>query len=72
MLAKSGCSTQSLHEWVRRTETDSYERSRASTDLLAKLEAQNHETGELRQANGITLKASSSSAQAELARQFKK
>ena len=72
IAAKIGCSAQTLNEWVKRSQVDSGERPGVSTDLLAKLKAQDREIRELKQANEILRKASAYFAQAELDRPFKR
>ena len=69
---KIGCTPQSLHEWVRKTEVDSGKRAGVSTDMAEKLKALERENRELRQANEILRKASAYFAQAELDRPFKR
>jgi len=69
---KIGCAAHTLHEWVKRADTDSGKRAGISTDVAEKLKALERENRELRQANEILRKASAYFAQAELDRPFKR
>ena len=71
IAGKIGCSAYTLHEWVRKSEVDSGQRSGVPTDVAARLKALERENRELRQANEILRKASAYFAQAELDRRFK-
>jgi transposase-like protein len=71
IAAKIGCTSQTLHEWVKKAERDNGVRSGAPADLTAKLKALERENRELRQVNEILRKASAYFAQAELDRRFK-
>jgi transposase len=71
IAAKIGCTAQTLHEWVKKTERDSGARAGVPTDVVTKLKALERENRELRQANEILRKASAYFAQAELDRRFK-
>ena len=71
IAAKIGCTSQTLHEWVKRFERDSGVRAGVPTDVATKLKALERENRELRQANEILRKASAYFAQAELDRRFK-
>ena len=71
IAAKIGCTSQTLHEWVRKTERDSGVRAGMPSDATAKIKALERENRELRQANEILRKASAYFAQAELDRRFK-
>jgi transposase len=71
IAAKIGCTAQTLHEWVKKTERDSGARAGVSTDVATRLKALERENRELRQANEILRKASAYFAQAELDRRFK-
>lgn len=71
IAAKIGCSAYTLHEWVRKSEVDSGQRTGVPTDVAAKLKALERENRELRQANEILRKASAYFAQAELDRRYK-
>jgi transposase len=72
IAAKIGCSGQSLHEWVKKSEVDKGERAGVPTEVAEKLKALERENRELRQANEILRKASAYFAQAELDRPFKR
>ena len=69
--AKIGCTTQSLHEWIKKAEVDSGVRGGVPSELAERLKALERENRELRQANEILRKASAYFAQAELDRRFK-
>ncbi len=69
---KIGCVSQTLHEWVKKTEVDTGKRAGVPTDVAEKLKALERENRELRQANEILRKASAYFAQAELDRPFKR
>ena len=71
IAAKIGCTAQTLHEWVRKAESDSGVRAGASDGERERLKALERENRELRQANEILRKASAYFAQAELDRRFK-
>ena len=71
IAAKIGCTPQTLHEWVKRTEVDSGRKPGVTTDMAAKMKALERENRELRQANEILRKASAYFAQAELDRRYK-
>ena len=71
IAAKIGCTSQTLHEWVKRFERDSGVRAGVPTDVATKLKALERENRELRQANEILRKASAYFAQAELDRRFR-
>ena len=58
IAAKIGCTSQTLHEWVKRFERDSGVRAGVPTDVATKLKALERENRELRQANEILRKAS--------------
>ena len=58
IAAKTGCTAQTLHEWVKKAERDSGARAGVRTDVAAKLKALERENRELRQANEILRKAS--------------
>jgi transposase len=72
IASKSGCTGQTLHEWVKKAEVDAGKRAGVPTDMAAKLKALERENRELRQANEILRKASAYFAQAELDRPFKR
>jgi transposase len=69
--AKIGCTPQTLHEWVKKTEIDSGKRSGVPSDIADRLKALERENRELRQANEILRKASAYFAMAELDRRYK-
>jgi transposase-like protein len=71
IAAKIGCTPQTLHEGVKRTEVDSGRKPGLTTDMAAKMKALERENRELRQANEILRKASAYFAMAELDRRFK-
>jgi len=71
IAAKIGCTSQTLHEWVKRFERDSGVRAGVPTDVATKLKALERENRELRQANEILRKASAYFAKAELDRRFR-
>ena len=71
IAAKIGCTSQTLHEWVKRAERDNGIRSGVPSDVTAKLKALERENRELRQANEILRKASAYFAQAELDRRYR-
>ncbi len=71
VLAKIGCTAQTLLEWVKKAEVDSGKRAGVPTDMAEKLKALERENRELRQANEILRKASAYFAQAELDRRVK-
>jgi len=67
----SGCTGQTLNEWVKQAERDTGRRPGPTTEMAARLKALERENRELRQANEILRKASAYFAQAEFDRQFK-
>ena len=69
---KIGCTAQTLHEWVKKSEVDAGKRAGVSTETAEKLKALERENRELRQANEILRKASAYFAQAELDRPFRR
>ena len=71
IAAKIGCTSQTLHEWVKKAEIDSGVRPGVPSEMAEKLKALERENRELRQANEILRKASAYFAQAELDRRFK-
>ena len=71
IAAKIGCSPDTLHEWVKKSEVESGQRAGVTSDVAARLKALERENRELRQANEILRKASAYIAQAELDRRFK-
>ena len=71
IAAKIGCTSQTLHDWVKKAEVDSGQRAGVPTDMANKLKALERENRELRQANDILRKASAYFAMAELDRRSK-
>jgi transposase len=71
IAAKIGCTSQTLHDWVKKAEIDSGQRAGVPTDMGEKLKALERENRELRQANEILRKASAYFATAELDRRSK-
>jgi transposase len=71
IAAKIGCTPQTLHDWVKKAEVNSGQRSGVPTEMVEKLKALERENRELRQANEILRKASSYFAMAELDRRSK-
>jgi transposase-like protein len=69
--AKIGCTPQTLHDWVKKVEIDSGQRTSVPTEMAEKLKALERENRELRQANEILRKASAYFAMAELDRRSK-
>lgn len=69
---RSGCTGQTLNEWVKKAEVNAGKRAGVPADMAAKLKALERENRELRQANEILRKASAYFAQAELDRPFKR
>jgi transposase len=71
IAAKIGCTPQTLHDWVKKAEIDSGQRTSVPTEMAEKLKALERENRELRQANEILRKASAYFAMAELDRRSK-
>src|SRR5450432_2807588 len=71
IAAKIGCTTPTLHKWVRQAERDQGKRPGSTTDERERIKALERENRELRQANEILRKASSYFALAELDRRPK-
>jgi transposase-like protein len=71
IAAMIGCSSQTLHEWVKRDQVDQGERPGVTTDEGERLKALERENKELRRANEILKLASAFFAQAELDRRLK-
>jgi transposase-like protein len=71
IAGKIGCTPQTLHNWVRRTERDEGLRPGPTTEERERIKALERENRELRQANEILRKASAYFAQAELDRRPK-
>jgi transposase len=57
IAAKIGCTSQTLHEWVKRFERDSGVWAGVQTDVATKMKALERESRDLWQANGILRKA---------------
>lgn len=72
IAGKIGCSTHTLHEWVKKAEVDRGQRTGLPRDVAEKMKALERENRELRQANEILRKASAYFAQAELDRPLKR
>ena len=72
IAGKIGCSTQTLHNWVRQGERDSGMRSGTTTAEQQRIKELEREVRELRKTNEILKLASAYFAQAELDRQLKK
>jgi len=71
IAAKIGRTPQTLHDWVKKAEIDSGQRTGVPTEMTEKLKALERENRELRQANEILRKASAYFAMAELDRRSK-
>ena len=71
IAAKIGCTAQTLHEWVKKSDRDSGRTPGIPADVAEKLKALERENRELRQANDILRKASAYFAQAELDRRYR-
>jgi transposase len=72
IASKSGCTAQTLNEWVKKAEIDAGKRAGVPTEMTERMKALEREVRELRQANEILRKASAYFAQAELDRPFRK
>jgi transposase len=72
IAAKIGCTSQTLHEWVKKAEVDAGRRAGVPSEMVDRMKALEREVRELRQANEILRKASAYFAQAELDRPFRK
>ena len=68
---KIGCTSETLRNWVRRTEVDTGRRDGLTSDEKARIKELERENRELRRANEILRKASAYFAQAELDRRPK-
>ena len=68
---KIGCVPQTLHEWVKKNETDTGMRDGVTSDERERFKALERENKELRKANEILKLASAFFAQAELDRRLK-
>jgi transposase len=71
IAAKIGCTAQTLHTWVRKSERDQGLRPGPTTEESARIKSLEREVRELRQVNEILRKASAYFAQAELDRRWK-
>ena len=71
IASKVGCTTETLRNWVRRTERDTGKRPGLTTEERQRLKDLEREVRELRRANEILRKASAFFAQAELDRERK-
>ncbi len=68
---KIGCSSETLRNWVRRTQVDAGSREGVTSEERARVKDLERENRELRRANEILRKASAYFAQAELDRRPK-
>src|SRR3954451_24368696 len=68
IAAKTGCSGDTLRNWIRETERDRVVRAGPTTEERERIKALERENRELRQANEILRKASAYFAMAELDR----
>jgi transposase len=71
IAAKIGCSSETLRNWVRRTQVDTGSREGVTSEERARVKDLERENRELRRANEILRKASAYFAQAELDRRPK-
>ena len=71
IVAKIGCSGETLRNWMRQAERDRGKGTGPTTDEGERIKALEREVRELRQANKILRKASAYFAQAELDRRFR-
>jgi transposase-like protein len=71
IAAKIGCAPQTLHDWVRRHETDTGQRPGITTTEAQRVKELEREVKELRRANEILKLASAFFAQAEQGRRLK-
>ncbi|MQM39143.1 IS3 family transposase [wastewater metagenome] len=71
IVAKIGCTAETLRRWVRQSERDSGQRAGLTTEEREGLKALERENRELKRANEILRKASAFFAQAELDRHGK-
>ena len=67
IAAKIGCTPQTLHDWVKKAEVDSGQRTGVSTDTAEKLKALERENRELRQANAARVRLVSRQRRCRLA-----
>jgi transposase len=68
IVAKIGCTAETLRKWVRQSARDQGRRAGLTSDERVRLKALERENQELRRANEILRKASAFFAQAELDR----
>src|SRR4051812_38911404 len=71
IAAKIGCTSQTLHEWVKKADRDSGRTPGIPADVAEKLKAWERETREFGKPNETLRRASAFFPQAELARRFK-
>lgn len=71
IASKIGCSSATLHEWIRKHEIDTGLRDGITSDERERIKALEREVKELRRANEILKLASAFFAQAELDRKLK-
>ena len=72
IVAKIGCTAETLRKWVRRVEIDSGRRAGMTSDERARIKELERENREIRRANEILRKASAYFVQAELDRRPKR
>ena len=71
IAGKTGCTAQTLRNWVRKHEVETGARDGVTTEERERFKALERENKELRRANEILKLASAFFAQAELGRHFK-
>jgi transposase-like protein len=71
IAGKTGCTAQTLRNWVRKYEVDTGVRDGIPSEERERVKALEREVKELRRANGILKLASAFFAQAELDRRLK-
>src|SRR3954453_9627890 len=71
IAGKIGCTPQTLHDWVKKAEVDSGQRTGVPTDTAERLKALERENREVRKAKEILPKASAYFAMAKLDRRSK-
>jgi transposase len=71
IAGKTGCTAQTLRNWVRRYEVDTGARDGVTTEERERVKVLERENKELRRANEILKLASAFFAQAELDRRLK-
>src|SRR4030088_1474636 len=69
--AKIGCTPQTLHDWVKKAETDSGKRSGVPSDVGDGLRARGRETREFRKPNELLRKVSFFFPRGDLDRRYK-